>query len=143
MARSSCPLLRFHLAREELADDDAEQCLRDMPSTLVSLDFSAFGCSDRVLNLLSVGSSEDNGTGCICRRLERIRMGSAIGCTEGMVANMVESRMYDNTSLTNIQISCLKYVSVTLEHVQDAERLAKLKGQGLQVDMIVVSGDSD
>jgi hypothetical protein len=141
MTRSSCSLLNFDTTLPEMTEEDAMQCLRDMPTTLISLELSTFNVTDQVLKLLTVGSLETNGSGCICPRLERITMRLAINTTDGVFADMVESRMHDSTELTNMQISRLSYVFVTfVDNKEDVERLLRWEKRRLEVVVDVMSG---
>jgi hypothetical protein len=122
-----------------MTEEDAMQCLRNMPTTLISLELSTFNVTDQVLKLLTVGSLETNGSGSICSRLKRITMGFAINTTDGIFADMVESRMHDSTELTNMQISHLSYVFVTfIDNKEDVEWLLRWEKQRLEVVVISV-----
>jgi hypothetical protein len=128
MNRSASSLLSVYLEHKNMAETDLIQCLQDMPHMLTSLDLSTFHITDKVLDLLTVGSFETEGRGCMLPHLECIALGCPINPSEGKFADMVESRMRDDTSAASMQISRLCCVIVVFEgRREDEDRLLRLR----------------
>jgi len=81
-----------------------------------------------------------NETNFILPRLESIAIDTTISASDGMFADMVESRFHDNALPKEVQISRLQNVEVVFEEDQDdVQRLQILEEQGLDVGLDVMS----
>lgn len=140
VGRSQCNItsLRFTQALE--SDDALISCLRATSHSLKELQVSdlrgvTFPITDRVLQLLTIHRPPNPQTPILCPRLETVRFGTCLSSTDGVLAQMLESRWY-LTEVGTSEFARPKFMNPRLDvkrNPRDVAMLGKLRAAGLQI----------
>ncbi|KAF8654197.1 hypothetical protein AX16_003724 [Volvariella volvacea WC 439] len=142
--RSNCQISHLHLLNVLPNEDALIQCLQWTSSSLVELRLldlkGVTVIMDRTLRHLTVRQTPDADVICVCPKLEMIKLGTSLASTDGLLADMVESRWKWARSLEcraqNRQIAILRSINPRLDpasHPEDIRRLAELRNNGLEL----------
>ncbi|KAF8894480.1 hypothetical protein BD779DRAFT_1668983 [Infundibulicybe gibba] len=143
LTRSECSLRNLYLLNVLSSEDDLIQCLRWTSNSLVELRLlDSKGVTvvmDRVLQLLTVRETPDGYITCLCPKLEVMKLGTSLQSSDGVLAQMVESRWRSPSSRfdpAQHQVVRLKSINPRLNnanHPEDIRRLAILREEGLEL----------
>ncbi|KAF8630412.1 hypothetical protein AX15_002963 [Amanita polypyramis BW_CC] len=129
VARSACSLRDLIMQDVLSSEGDLIQCLKYVSTSLIELVLldtkGLFIMRDRTLTFLTARNDFDNN---ICPRLEVLRFGRSLLATDGLLADMIESRCKSDrvTPLRSIN----PYLSI-VDHPEDIRRLAVLRSSGV------------
>lgn len=137
--RSQCSIQVLHLLSVLLTDTELIQCLEVTSSSLSELRLLNYKgvavFTDRVLQRLTVGYNDCEFSEDICPNLEVIICGRSIQSTDGVFADMVESRRRSSTSkkpVVRLRSITPKFTAIW-EHMKDVGRLNELASDGLEI----------
>ncbi|TFK42715.1 hypothetical protein BDQ12DRAFT_289853 [Crucibulum laeve] len=142
IARSHCALQTLQLLNVLSTEQELIQCLRWTSNSLVELrilDLKGIAIvKDGALELLTVKKNDSGEPLCVCPLLESLKLGSSLSSTDGVLANMVESRWDPRLSRSpsSKTVSYLKSINPRLDtgnHPEDIKRLDALRGKGLEL----------
>ncbi|KAJ8517305.1 hypothetical protein ONZ45_g5479 [Pleurotus djamor] len=143
--RSQCDITSLRFSQVLESDSALIACLQATSHSLVSLQLSdirgvAFPMSDRVLQLLTARDTADGRQTCLCPKLETIKFGTCLLSTDGILANMMESRWIaawqGKLHRQQQSIARPKYMNPRLDaarNPQDVKMLHNLRGAGLRI----------
>ncbi|KAK2467022.1 hypothetical protein APHAL10511_001280 [Amanita phalloides] len=134
-ARSAPPLQHLILQDALPSEEALIQCLECVSVSLIELIVldtdGIFVMRDGVLALLTVRQDGDGHATCLCPRLEALRFGRSLLSTDGLLADMVESRWRRTWPDTIARLRSINPCISITDHPNDVRRLTTLRDKGL------------
>ncbi|KDQ33880.1 hypothetical protein PLEOSDRAFT_1087965 [Pleurotus ostreatus PC15] len=138
VGRSQCNITSLRFTQVLESDDALISCLRSTSHSLKELQVSdlrgvTFPITDRVLQLLTIHPPNPQ-TPSLCPRLATIRFGTCLSSTDGVLAQMLESRWY-SAEVGTSEFARPKFMNPRLDvkrNPRDVAMLSKLRAAGLQ-----------
>ncbi|KAL0947423.1 hypothetical protein HGRIS_013535 [Hohenbuehelia grisea] len=141
---SRCALTELQLSNVLSSEDELIEVLDLISPSLEVLHLADVrgitSIMDRALELLTVRQAPDGSVTCLCPRLDTIRFGPCLASTDGMLADMVESRWKASEATRgsgSLAIARPRYINPRLDvdHIQDMRRLSALREEGLDMPL--------